>query len=157
MTIKKSLKNTSAKPTKHLAGQALVTLLLCASSALAADWESIIKTPQYEILVDIDSFNVRDGYPFIEAKKVFKTPQRYQYKGNYFMVLEHHSVTQFDCKLHRYKELGADYYNQDNQHKALQLVHHQNPSTVFQPVINNTNHAALESLVCQVHKMVGGQ
>ena len=128
-----------------------IILFFSATHIQAADWETIVKTPEYEILVDIDSFNVDKGLPYITANTAYKTTQNYQKNNVKFSYLTKHITTQFNCQTHIYKQLNRVYYNKNNT-----VVARAKGQASFNAIIPKSSIAALESLVCQVHKMVGG-
>lgn len=129
-----------------------MSLSLIALEVLAADWTSINKTKEYEMLVDIDSYNESEGYPYITTKTIFKKLQNYHSKQNAFTYLENHSTTQFNCALHISRNTMSRFYDQKNNLTGSEKVINE-----FKPVAMGSTNASLEGLVCQVHKMVGGQ
>lgn len=133
---------------KHL----IAALLLCTSTNLwAVEWDSIIKKADYEILVDIDSYDVANGFPYILTKTVFKMPQTFtsnQKKLNFQYQIK---STQFNCRQPLFKTTTIDLYSR--QHKWLgseKIV------SEFKPIIVGSDEFSVAQLVCQVHKMVGG-
>lgn len=129
-----------------------MALITSVHHVLAADWESIAQTASYEMLVDIDSFNVEAGHPYMTANTVYKTTQTYDGHGVKFNYLTKHTTTQFNCQAHTYKQLKTLYYNANQR-----VVGHTKAQAQFNKIIPNSTMATLESLVCQVHKMVGGE
>ena len=119
--------------------------------ALAADWTSISKTKQDEVLVDMDSYNESAGIPYISTKTLYVKPQNYRKNALKFSYSESHSTTQFNCSAHTYKINSTQFYSANKK-----LVGREKGDISFKPVTVGSKHAALESLVCQVHQMVGG-
>lgn len=127
-------------------------LLLCTSSQIyAADWESIKKTNDYELFVDMDSYNVSDGLPLITAKTVFIHPKSIVLSNKKIVFIKELSAKQFNCKLQSYKQLETRFLNKKNV-----LIWSEKGVKSFEPLETNSNNATISSLVCQVHKMLGG-
>ena len=134
------------------ARNACIYLLAAASlEAVAADWTSISKTKQDEVLVDMDSYNESAGIPYISTKTLYVKPQNYRKISPKFSYSESHSTTQFNCSAHTYKINSAQFYSANKK-----LVGSDKGDISFKPIIAGTKDAELASLVCQVHKMVGG-
>lgn len=129
-----------------------VAIVLCCSisEVIAADWTSISKTKQDELLVDMDSYNESAGIPYISTKTLYVKPQNYRNKVSKFSYSESHSTTQFNCSAHTYKINSTQFYSANKK-----LVGSEKGDISFKPIIAGSKDAALESLVCQVHKMVG--
>lgn len=137
---------------KSIIGAATVSaLFMTALPSFAADWETIITTSDYDVIVDLDAYNVLDGLPFITSNTRYKTTQPFHVRSVQFAYIQKHITMQFDCDAHTYKHLKTVYFNQQ-----MQLVGRAKAQTNFYAVQPNTTVASLESLVCQVHKMVGG-
>ena len=126
--------------------------LLVSFDALSADWTSIKKTKEYELLVDMDSYNEFDGLPFITTKAIFNKQKGYAFNGKNLLYIEELSTSQFDCKLHTYKTLTTIFYQQQNK-----LAGSKKAMMTFEPLEKGSDNASIASLVCQVHQMVGGQ
>lgn len=141
----------SKRPTN--AGIYLLAAISCCTvlEAVAADWMSISKTKQDEMLVDMDSYNESAGMPYITAKTVFLTPQNYRKNALKFSYAESHFTSQFNCTLHTFKNNSMQFYDINKK-----LVGSEKGDSSFKPIIAGSKDASLESLVCQVHKMVGG-
>lgn len=133
------------------------------TNAFAEDWTSIIKKPNYEIFVDIDSYNVADGYPFIVTKTNFKTLQTIQLKASQLKAEKNKKLTsvtylsviknqQFNCKNPLFRTKYAHYFN-----KSGKLSGTDNMLTVFESITPNSDAFAVGQLTCQVHQMLGGQ
>jgi len=131
----------------------LLTAALCCSSlqAIAADWTSISKTKQAEMLVDMDSYNESEGLPYISTKTLFIQPQNYRKNALKFSYKESHTTSQFNCTQHTVKNSATQFFDSNKK-----LVGNDKGDASFKPVVAGSKDAALESLVCQVHKMVGG-
>lgn len=131
----------------------LLAIISCCSifEATAADWTSISKTNQDEMLVDMDSYNESAGMPYITAKTVFLKPQNYRKNALKFSYIESHATTQFNCALHTFRNHSTQFYDAN-----IKLIGHTKGDDSFKPIVVGSKDAALESLICQVHKMVGG-
>jgi hypothetical protein len=135
-----------------------LTHALCLSAGLwlalpshAADWETIITTKTYTLLVDLDTYNEDNGLPFITSNTRYKTTQPFKTKTAQFSYTEKHTTTQFDCQAQTYRSLKTVYYGQDRRIKGQA-----NAQATFQAIPPKSSIAGLASLVCQVHLMVGG-
>jgi len=159
MHLKSSLLNALPKSVKkpQKACIYLLPLILCGSifEASAADWTSISKTKQAEVMVDMDSYNETDGLPYISTKTLFVQPQNYRKNTLKFSYRESHTTSQFNCTQHTVKHSATQFFDQNNNLNK-KLVGNEKGDDVFKPVVIGSKDAALESLVCQVHKMVGG-
>lgn len=125
-------------------------LIFCTSNlCFAADWASIKKTKDYELLVDMDSYNQTNHLPYITAKTVYKYPKNELLNSKKITYLEEHATTQFNCQLQQYKTLETRYF----KNKLLAI---NKPKNSFQPLKPGSDHETTASLVCQVHKMLGG-
>jgi hypothetical protein len=134
---------------QFLAGAVLLSTCM---NAIAVEWDLVIKKTDYEILVDIDSYDVAEGYPYILTKTIFKNPLPYtSHKKlvNYQYQLKN---TQFNCKQAMYKVTSIDYYNNKNK-----LLISEKPAIAFMPITSGSDEFSVGQLVCQVYKMVGGQ
>ncbi|MDO9051271.1 MAG: hypothetical protein Q8J59_07185 [Methylotenera sp.] len=127
-------------------------LLSTSTTSLAVEWDSIIKKADYEILVDIDSYNVANGFPYILTKTVFKKSQTYINNQKVLTYQYQIKSTQFNCKQSLFKTTSTDFYNRQNK----RLISEKN-MTEFKPIIVGSDEFSVAQLVCQVHKMVGGQ
>lgn len=125
-------------------------LIFCTNNpSFAADWASIKKTNEYELLVDMDSYNQTNHLPYITAKTVYKVPKNGLMNSKKITYLEEHATTQFNCKLQLYKTLETRYFKN-------KLLATNKPKNSFQPLTPGSDHETTASLVCQVHKMLGG-
>jgi phosphorylcholine metabolism protein LicD len=120
--------------------------------AFSADWSSIIKKQDYEIFVDIDSYDVVEGYPFIVTKTRFKNAQMVTLNQQKIQFIESVKNQQFDCKNPRFRTTSMRLYDKKNKLKGSDTQ-----VTVFQPILAGSNEFAVGQLTCQVHQMVGGQ
>jgi hypothetical protein len=136
---------------RHL-GYFFVLSMLASFEVMSADWTSIKKTKEYELLVDMDSYNESVGLPFITTKTVFNKPKDHALNGENLLYIEEVSTSQFNCKLHSYKVLATHFYQRNNK-----LVGSKKGVKPFEPLVKGSNNASISSLVCQVHQMVGGQ
>jgi len=130
----------------------LLAALLCCSSlpAIAADWTSISKTKQAEMLVDMDSYNELDGLPYISTKTLFVQPKNYRKNALKFSYNESNTTSHFNCNERTVKNSATQFFSHQK------LVGSEKGDNLFKPVIAGSKDASLASLVCQVHKMVGG-
>ncbi len=148
MKLTNSLDITPRRACVHAIGIFLCCTAFCAS---AADWTSISKTKQDEVLVDMDSYNESAGIPYISTKTLYAKPQNYHQNSLKFSYSESHSTTQFNCSAHTYKINSTQFYSANKK-----LVGSEKGDMSFKPVTAGSKNAALSELVCQVHKMVGG-
>lgn len=143
------------KPSSNLQKACIYLLVagLCCNNLLAAaaDWTSISKTNQDEMLVDMDSYNETAGLPYISTKTLFVQPQNYRKNGFKFSYRESHTTSQFNCSQHTVKNSAKQFFD---AHKKL--VGSEKDDDAFKPIVASSKDSSLESLVCQVHKMVGG-
>jgi len=130
----------------------LTALLLCSiSNAVATEWTSIIKHNDYEVFVDIDSYNIEESTPYITSKTIYKAPQTYllnQKKVQYSASVE---SLQFNCIDPLFKIRSIELYDQNN--KLLLL---EKEVSVFKEIKSNTQVFSIGQLTCQVHQMLGG-
>ena len=148
MKLTNSLEITPRRACIHAVG---IFLCCTAFGASAADWTSISKTKQDEVLVDMDSYNESAGIPYISTKTLYVKPQNYRQNSLKFSYSESHSTTQFNCSAHTYKINSTQFYSVNKK-----LVGSEKGDMSFKPVTVGSKNAALSELVCQVHKMVGG-
>ena len=129
-----------------------VGIVLCCTifEAAAADWTSISKTKQDEVLVDMDSYNESAGIPYISTKTLYVKPQNYRQNSLKFSYSESHSTTQFNCSAHTYKINSTQFYSANKK-----LVGSEKGDISFKAIAAGSKNSELASLVCQVHKMVG--
>jgi hypothetical protein len=155
MYLENSPFKSDRKPSKIPQKACIYLLTLSAictiSEAAAADWTSISKTKQDEILVDMDSYNESAGIPYVNTKTLFVKPQNYRKNALKFSYTESHSTTQFNCALHKFKTNATQFFDQNKK-----LVGSEKGDDSFKPITAGSKDTSLESLVCQVHKMVGG-
>lgn len=145
--------NNSLCITTHRACTLAVGAMLCCTvyKAAAADWTPISKTKQHEVLVDMDSYNESAGMPYISTKTRYVKPQIYQKSLIKISYSESHSTAQFNCSAHTYKINSTQFYGANKK-----LIGSEKGDISFKPITADSKEAELESLVCQVHKMVGG-
>lgn len=131
----------------------LASLLISISiNGLAEDWTSIITKPDYEIQVDLDSYNTADGYPYIITKTIFNDAQTVALTSNKVAYTYHIKNTQFNCKDPQYKVTEMAFYNPKDKQLGTAPAQAQ-----FSPAEQGTDEFSVGQLVCQVHRMVGGQ
>ena len=131
---------------------AIALLLVIANNAFCAEWNSIIKNSDNETFVDIDSYNVTNGLPYILTKTIFKNTQSQSLNKKTVMFQYQVKNTLFNCKHAAFKVTSIDFYSKQNQ-----LVITQKPTAALMPIIADTDEYAVGQLVCQVNQMVGGQ
>ena len=127
------------------------SLLLTSNHSFAADWTTIKKTKDYELLVDMDSYNETQGLPFITAKYNFYKTQKLLISNKKIAFIEEHSTSQFNCKTRMYKTIESHYYKSKGM-----LVRSLKGGDSFKPIKKQSNNATIASLACQVHQMLGG-
>lgn len=145
-------KNYNKKTLKYNGLAILISAMtLGSTSADAADWTSIKKSTEYELWVDMDSYNESNGLPYITAKTVYKKPKMLTVKGNKLHFLEAHTQHQYDCKKQASKILETRLYAAKNK-----LIDTKKGEKPFEQIKSGSDDAIVASLTCQVYKMVGG-
>lgn len=130
----------------------LPILLLClASPAMAEDWSSIVNNNDYEVLVDIDSFNVEGNTPYITAKTMFKSSQIHSLNKKKIQYVTSIKNMLFNCAEPVYKTISIALY--DKKNKLLVL---EKKASAFKKIGVNTQEFLIGQLTCQVHQMLGG-
>ncbi len=127
--------------------------MLCgAANAMATEWTSIIKNDDYEVLVDIDSYNTEANAPYMTSKTIFKQPQTYLL--NQKEVQYSTSITNrlFNCREAQYKIQSIALYNQKDQLLVAEKGIH-----TFKEIAAGSREFSIGQLTCQVHSMLGGQ
>lgn len=119
---------------------------------MAVEWDSIIKKPDYEIFVDIDSYNVANGLPYFLTKTVFKNNQQFANKQKLMSYQYVVKNTQFNCNQPLYKVTSIDFYSSANKLLVAEKL-----TNDFTPLKSGTDEYSVAQLACQVHKMIGGQ
>jgi hypothetical protein len=124
-------------------------LLIASNTALSADWDQIINTDAYYIEVDIDAYATIDELPVITTRSVYKAPQKMpnQPGSVYFKKIR---TVQCDCKKDKIRDLEVKFLDAKNH-----LIG-QEPASTFKAVNAERHNRDIASLVCQVHKMLGG-
>jgi len=132
-----------------LMGAVLLTISI---NVMAVEWDSIIKKADYEIFVDIDSYNVTNGFPYFLTKTIFTKSQ--SLTSNKKLISYQYVVknTQFNCKQPLFKVTSIDFYSQKNK-----LLSSEKLMAEFQPISLGSDEYSVAQLACQVHQMVGGQ
>ena len=129
------------------------TILLAISiNVMAVEWDSIIKKADYEIFVDIDSYNVTNGFPYFLTKTIFAKSQSLTSNKKLISYLYEVKNTQFNCKQPLFKVTSIDFYSQKNK-----LLSSEKLTAEFQPITLGSDEYSVAQLACQVHQMVGGQ
>ena len=121
-------------------------ILLSSSHACATEWEKIADRSHDAIYVDLDSYATTDGYPSILIKTTPKLESRNANSVNDKAVAKIDRF-QFDCKQHQVRKVIGS-----NRLTAAS----KNTTSQFRPISPQTLEQEIESLVCQVNKMVGG-
>lgn len=130
----------------------LPILLLCsASPSMAEDWTSIIKNNNYEVLVDIDSYNVEGNTPYITAKTIFESSQTYLVNQKKIQYATSIKNMLFNCAEPVYKTKSIELYDKNNKLLVLEKE-----VSVFKKIEANTAEFSIGQLTCQVHQMLGG-
>lgn len=120
--------------------------------SLAEEWSSIIKKSEYEIFVDIDSYNQENGWPYMTTKTVYKKPQLLPKSALSKTYITQVTQWQFNCKNPVYLTRSSAFYDQKNQ-----AIGHAAPMKNFQAIPAKSDIFSIGQLTCQVHQMVGGQ
>ncbi len=136
---------------KHALPAALLFSSLL-QSAQALEWSSIIKTADYEILVDIDSYKVIAGKPYMTTKTVYNTPQTYLANPKSVQYQARLEQTLFNCKQPEFKQLSIALLD-----AAENTLYRDEQATSFQPIAHGSDTFSIGQLTCQVHQMLGGQ
>lgn len=123
-----------------------IIILMHIAPACAADWEKILDRSKDTIYVDLDSFASSDGYPSILIKSIPK-PSGMNVDANAAKLAVKTDRFQFDCNQHQVRKIT---------HNNEPLDSRKNSMMQFRPVAPNSLDQEIESLVCQVNKMVGG-
>lgn len=127
-------------------------LISYSNQIVAEEWSSIIKKKEYEIFVDIDSYNQENGWPFMTTKTVYITPQLLNKKPSSSTYVTHLAQWQFNCKNPVYRMRFSTFLDQKNK-----VTSQQAPMKNFQTIPAGSDIFSIGQLVCQVHQMVGGQ
>lgn len=114
------------------------------------EWETIIKTPNVVIAVDIDSYAQIGSFAKIESRYSYHSPQHVD-KTIYHTKL---NEAQFDCKKQRIWVTKTKLSEKKNP-TSYRIVKLAEPA--FRPYNQMDHEDEIASLVCQVQKMVGGQ
>lgn len=129
-----------------------LSLSLCAiTCATAEDWSAIIKEFDREVLVDIDSYQVKNGYPLMIYKTIYPSAHvdpTYSTQP-YFTSIK---KMQFNCKTPVFRVEAITLLDQNNQPMRANSV-----SKKFTPIVANSDVFSVGQLTCQVHQMLGGQ
>ena len=125
---------------------AYVAILLTGNNSWATDWEKIAERSHDTIYVDLDSYSIKDGYPSIIIKTTpnLETRDENTYHDRAATKTDRF---QFDCKNHQVRKMIG---------RNRLTTNSKNTSSPFRPLSPNTLEKEIESLVCQVNKMLGG-
>lgn len=123
-----------------------VAALFSFNHAYATEWEKIIDKPSDMIYIDLDSYTSTNGFPSMLIKTISKTVARDLDKNGTNPATKIYRA-QFDCKQHLVKKIEM------NKNVIVPITH---STKQFKPVMTQSLDQEIESLVCQVHKMVGG-
>lgn len=139
--------------TKHKLFKATISWILftLTINAYAVDWSTVIKNKDAIIAVDMDSYDETSGYPAIITRTKFTKAQTTELNTKKVSYMEQRAMPQFNCSSHQIKTTKLYLFDQKGKKIATILNKDQ-----FSLVIADSSDAQLESLVCQVHKMVGG-
>lgn len=118
---------------------------------MAEDWTSIIKNNDYEVLVDIDSYNVEGKTPYITAKTIFESSQTHLLNKKKIQYATSIKNMLFNCAEQAYKTKSIELY--DKKNKLLVL---EKEVSAFKKIQSNTTEFSIGQLTCQVHHMLGG-
>ncbi len=134
-----------------LAVVVLVSTVNVHSFAYAEDWSSVIKTTESNIAVDMDSYDESKGYPSITTSTQYKKPQTIHINNHNLSYIEKRATPLFNCQTHAIKLSRVEMLDKKGKKIANEIAKDQ-----FSPIETGSIDAQIESLVCQVHKMVGG-
>lgn len=123
--------------------------MLTCTNVFATEWEQIIQKSDRKVLVDLDSYTVGNGYPIMTTKTIFTKPQSNtrESKKSYISKV---TTSQYNCEQHTFKNLHTLYLDQKNR------TVDKTSSLDYNAIRKDSIDQEIESLVCQVHKMVGG-
>lgn len=155
MIIKGWVMNYKYYLKKHNKYMMLFTIFGCfvltSNISHAVDWSTIKKTKDYELLVDMDSYNETDGTPFITTKYAFYKPKKLVTENTKIEFIEEHVTSLFNCKAQSYKTLESHLFKS----KGVLVKSFKNDVS-FKPIKKGSDNETIASLVCQVHQMLGG-
>ncbi|MCB5187776.1 hypothetical protein LG200_07120 [Methylobacillus caricis] len=120
----------------------IFTILLFPVFAWAVEWESLVKTQDSELFVDLDSYDEHDAYSSIMAKVTANPPKTGNQADGMKQVVTKQMILEFDCKRHSYRALGTSFYGTNEG---------------FLPLSRDKDTKTIASLVCQVRQMVNPQ
>lgn len=121
-------------------------------NAHALEWSSIIKTVDYEILVDIDSYKVLAGKPYMTTKTVYQVPQTYLANPKSVQYVARLEQTLFNCQQPEFKQLSVALLDASEN-----VLYRNDQALSFQPITHGSDVFSVGQLTCQVHQMLGGQ
>ena len=127
-------------------------LLTISIQTMAVEWNSIIKKADYEIFVDIDSYNAASGMPYFLTKTIFKKNQSLTINQKLISYQYEVKNTQFNCRQPLFKVTSIEFYSQKNKLLSLEKL-----TGEFKPITSGSDEFSIGQLACQVHQMLGGQ
>lgn len=130
---------------------ALSMVIYAIPHAAAEDWSSIIKEFDREVLVDIDSYQMKDGYPFMIYKTIYQSAHidPAHTTKPYFTSVK---AMLFNCKTPLFRLESIALFDQHNKPMNANKV-----NTDFSPITAGSDVFSVGQLTCQVHQMLGGQ
>lgn len=129
----------------------LTLLLLPLTEAVAKEWTSIIKDAEHEVLVDIDSYNVSDNHPHLDAKIIYQTPQTFTLPDQKVQYSISINKFQYNCLQPIYRLRTIQLITKDKK-----LIDTIKISGGFNKLTADTDAFHVGQLTCQVHQMTGG-
>ncbi|MDR5171114.1 hypothetical protein IHQ56_04710 [Methylobacillus flagellatus] len=114
-------------------------LFLSPTSALATEWESLVKKAGAELSVDLDSYDEKGAYSSILAKREVYGKQAVAKQ----MKLE------FDCSKQTYRTLATASFDAKGK-----LLSQTTGTSEFQSLQHDEDARTIAGLVCQVRRMV---
>jgi len=129
----------------------LTLLLMPLTEVTATEWTSIIKDAEHEVLVDIDSYNTSGGYPYLDAKITYYTPQSITLADQTVTYAMRIAKYQFNCTKPLYRMRTMQLMTEQN--KTIDTI---KISGSFNKLEQNTDAFSIGQLTCQVHQMLGG-
>ncbi|MCB5184020.1 hypothetical protein LG201_02250 [Methylobacillus gramineus] len=121
-------------------------------SAHAVEWESLVKTHESELLVDLDSYDERDAYSSILSKVVTYPVSNSKIKAEIKQATVSQTALEFDCREQTYRTVRTSWYDASGK-----LLSKKTGSKQFQPLSHDSTAQTIATLVCQVRRMVNPQ
>lgn len=126
-------------------------LLLPLTEATAIEWTSIIKDAEHEVLVDIDSYNISNSRPHLDAKIIYQAPQTFTLPDRKVQYSISIAKFQYNCQLQEYRVRTIQLMT-----KKKRLIDTIKISGGFNKLTADTDAFYIGQLTCQVHQMVSG-